>query len=635
MNKKNLFFVFFLLFSLCFSSVTFGVTTYPYSEVLLYLTPLDEPQFGLGGLSSFASGIHDCLVNPAGLGRMATFETVISVLQRSLAYSSNKNYQIDDQTIASFGGISGYSANIFFTSSNSNDLTVKKRDYAGKVTYQTVDTGVSFKQSMRVLDWLAVGFVTRGDTQGNLNLAGDTPFTAQSKLEMKGTANFQGTGISINNSGKITYVNGGVTYTSSKSLWDPFLTQVTTIPATLKTELKNNLVVKSNVTFSSAINKDNFMFGLNLTPISANAEINNSAYAIIDANTPDGTLYVPNFDPASPASISQWVVDENYYAGSNGYRKRYITLPSGEKLLDTQYKGFFSASTLRMDLGFLWDISDFFAVSAAYENFGGAQLDFKGSGISTYAQSRVPVTETDSIIDPSLTTAWRPFTDSYAPISGTENWYLNSSHAFNLPKKMRLGFALKKPFLFGLDIEQQQNPIYIKLKYADTQNNIDYDIKINNLMVYKIGWESQMFALPLWLRLETSLLPKPDIIGLNAAQQKSLDDAYSKLPVMPASFDLGMRTNIFSWITGFDVGFNALSLLSVVQLDVLNNDASKPLYVDFYVRKDNWQVTYLAGADIGSTIGAYQNRTVAAGEKKSFAWSDVKLLSTLAVSYRF
>lgn len=626
--------LFIILFNFFLASLALGVTIFPYSETLIYLAPLEEPQFGLGGLSALGNGIHDCLNNPASLGRVTTFETVLSVLQRSLVFSNNKNYQIDDQTITSFGGISGYSANILFTK-DSSDFTVKKRDFAGKVNYQTIDTGISFKQSMRVLDWLTVGFITRGDTQGNLNLAGDLPATAQSKLELRGTSNFQGTGISINSSGKLTYVRDSVTYTSPKALWDNFLTQVTTIPATLKTDMRNNLTVKSNITFSSAISKNNFILGLNLTPISANAEINNSAYTIIDANTPDGVLYIPNFDPNNPASISQWVIDENYYASTKGYSKRYITLPSGEKILDAQYKGFFSASTLRMDLGFLWDISEFFAFAAAYENFGGAKLDFTGKGISTYIQSRVPVTESSGIIDPSTTTSWKPFTDSYAPLAGTENWYFNSNPAVNLPQKIRLGIAIKKPFLFGLDFEQQQNPIYIKLKYADTQNNLDYNITINRLTTYKLGWESQLFVLPLWFRLETSLMPKPEISGLSATNQTSLDNYYNKFPVAPVSFDIGFRANTFSWITGIDTGFNALALLAPIQLDVLNQDGTKPIYCDAYIKKDNWQVTYLIGADIGATLGAYQNRTVAPGEKKTFSSSDLRFMNTLALSYRF
>jgi hypothetical protein len=213
---------------------------------------------------------------------------------------------------------------------------------------------------------------------------------------------------------------------------------------------------------------------------------------------------------------------------------------------------------------------------------------------------------------------------------GDTKLYLEPEKTYALPKRMRYGIALRRPFLIAIDLEQNLNSVRIQTTDGD-------ELKIytiSNIQLLRIGTETQFFALPFWMRSGLTLLSKPTVTGLDADAQKSFDDAF-QFGFLPLKFDLGANINAWGTMVGGSLGFNGQSLFNLVQFDVTNTDLTKMVFYNINVGRDAWQVNYLAQADPLASAAAYGSKTVPAGEEKKFEYGDVRFVQTLGVTYKF
>ncbi|MGB9613644.1 MAG: hypothetical protein ACPL4K_05695, partial [Candidatus Margulisiibacteriota bacterium] len=509
------------------------------------------------------------------------------------------------------------------------------REHTGHAIYSNNSTGVNFKQSINFNDWLSFGVINRSKSGAAIDLSGS--FTAMAKF----TANFLNASINISNNLSASIDNLGYTtltitpevgrnYEKSldQPLWSGFTQQSSTMPLTTLLEARNDLSISAPLTMVAAAKWKDLAVGLSLTPITANANINNNLRMVANENTPDLVFYQPNLNPADEQSILNWANDPNQYASEIGYRKNIVRVPAGEVIAEARYQGFYQANTTRLDLGATYDLGDFLTLGLVLENLGGASLDFRGSGRVAYVNSRIGTLESPSF-DATQPLYWSPFRDTLKPVEGTENYFLEEQLSSELPKKIRYGIALRKPFLIAIDYEQNQTPI--KFKWED-QNTKEIKIgSLSNFGFWRIGLETKVLFLPWWLRGSTILMTKPTATNVSAEVQSNIEN-YFKYGFIPLGFELGSEADFWGVLSGFSLGLNLSSIISLAQLDTLNLDLGKVIYYNIYSSYGPWTISYLASFDPGASAGAYSNRT---DKNEGFGLSHVRYVQTLTLSYKF
>lgn len=629
--------VLFLVIYLNSSAFAVYEKVFPYIGISLTTPGIEDPFPGFGTYySSLALGIDSIYWNPASLGYINSAQASIGFSAAHDALPYLRNYEVEDITfeVASSGGSEiGFTNAILFTGDQTT-TTVTTREFRESAQYSTYTSSINYKQAIKVSDWFAFGITARGGAGADINIVGDFPATYLMDFNLYGSQNFLGTGISINPTGQLTfsYNEGGVSYihTSEASAWNGFLRQTNRVPFTILAEARNDIKVNSDLTFTGATKWNELSIGLNMTPIAASANVDNSARVIVNSDTTDPYFYVPDFDPNDESDALNWLGDPDKFGSETGYKKRYIEVPEGESIGEARYRGFFNASTMKMDLGIMYNVNDWLSVGAALENFGGASLDFTGTGLVSYVNHRVSTSPAGSIIDPAAETGWSPFQDSFISMEGTEDLGMLPSFSVLVPQKTRLGLTLRKPWLISIDYETQNTPIYFR--YMD--ENEDYvDAQISDIRILRIGMETQVFALPWWLRSGTGLLFKPTITGMDPDVQENIDNAF-KFGVLPVKLDLGTDANFWGYIVGIAGGFNLTPVISAYQLDISNMDANKFLFYSLYTKKDNWKVTYAANLDTGSTASAYGNRTKDI-DNVGDAMEIIKMIQTITFSFKF
>jgi hypothetical protein len=211
-------------------------------------------------------------------------------------------------------------------------------------------------------------------------------------------------------------------------------------------------------------------------------------------------------------------------------------------------------------------------------------------------------------------------------MAGTQGIGMLSQINVPLPQRFRVGIAVKKPIIFTLDYESQKTPITIRYQ----QPNATYtNLILSNIQFLRGGLETQIFALPLWLRMGLTAMFKPGIEGADASIQSNINSAF-KYKMLPTKLDLGLSTKLWGAETGGTFGISAMPFFSIVQMDTLNPDFSRLGYGSIYVKKDAWQVAYQSILDAGSTLAAYSIAT-----DKNNWMSLAKWISTLTISVRF
>jgi hypothetical protein len=194
-----------------------------------------------------------------------------------------------------------------------------------------------------------------------------------------------------------------------------------------------------------------------------------------------------------------------------------------------------------------------------------------------------------------------------------------------LPKRVKYGFAVKTPFIFAVDFEQNSSPISLNLSGA---NNTTRTINISNLRFIRVGSQLGFFSGGI------TLIAKPDVTGLTNDEKTTFDKAF-RFGYFPTALDLGLQAKAWDNLLGLAVKVNPQLVLNSLQLDTTNMELSKLAYGNLYFGRGPWLFSYLLQADTLATLNAYQNKTVPAGQTKNFEASDLKLIQSIGVTYQF
>jgi hypothetical protein len=603
---------------------------FPNIRFTLKAKPVETPYPGLGNYySALSKGLETVMWNPASLTDIKYAQGSVSIVEGSGALEYTRSYETDDGEI-NVGDQDEFQIGYYLTDDESV-TTPATRKHTGHALIETVGTGINFKQGIKANDWLSFGILTHSNVGSSLDMSGIFPVTARSSSNFLNKSDILGTGMSIDNSGNLTFTytpesGPEYTYSTTDPMWSGFLSQTSVVPVSMIVESRNDINVEHGVTMAGAFKWENISVGASLTPISANMNINNTARAVIKSGTPDVYIYQPDFDPEDEAGALNWIQDPNLYGSESGYKRNTINVPEGEVVAEGRYQGFYQSSAMRTDLGATVDFSDVLSLGIVLENFGGANLNFRGQGRVAYANTRIS-TEEPGGFEPGQEFHWNMFSDNFEPIEGSEDWFLAENMNVELPKKIRIGAALKKPFLIALDYETNQTPIRV----PSSEGNPD-DITISNLSMLRVGIETQFFTLPMWMRFGIPLMLKPNVKGATQEVLDGIDDAF-QFGVLPVGVDLGMEINLYGTHVGGDFGMKPLdTIISYYQLDTLNLDLGKIGYYDVYVTHDPWKFTYLVITDPGSTARAYGNRT---NKDEGFQLEQLKWIQTFTISYVF
>lgn len=617
---------------------------FPYMGIRMSVPPAEDPIPGQGTYySTIAKGMQTALWNPAGLGKLKLSEASLSAPMATESYTYNRSFNIEESggslefDPGSIGDGGNYGLFFRYPQDIGPGLATREVEVMGHALYASETTGMNFSTAQKINDWVTIGFAANNPFQLSGTLAGAFPVTA------KATTSFYGQkigDIDVQTDGRLsfTYTGGGipVTYTSSAAVWSSFLSQEAVLPLITQSELRNDMSFQSPYMGTIASHYGNLYFGLNMVPIAATANINNDMSALVDSDTQDIYLYTPNFDPNNESDIQDWAMDSNRYGTANGFDRKQIILPSGDVIATAKYKGFYSASTTRFDLGGMYDVTDWLTVGLVLENITNSSLNFHGTGRSAFVSYRETNTEEvegfDQLLQPGGKNVIDLISDQWTTtfeVNGRE-LYLEQEKNIPLPQRIRYGLALKWPFLILIDLEQNQNSVAIDV----IENDQPKTYNISNISFLRIGTETRFLMLPMWFRGGLTLMAKPTVTGLDVDAQQSFDDAF-QFGYLPVRFDMGSDINFWGTFVGGSFGINGQSLLSFAQADATNPDISKILFWTGYVARDAWTVTYRAVLDPAATAAAYGSKTVPAGEEKSFEMSDVKLIQTVGVTYRF
>ena len=626
------FFISALMVALVFSSLAFAANDFPYSNISLRYPGQEDPFPGMGtGFVSLSDGISTALWNPAGLMKTRSAEFDIGATTTAPPQPYDKVYQTKDTAFNTGSGNAGFGSAILYT----GDLTANTlltRDWTGHVNYASYPSGSTFKQAIRVGNNFAFGVISRGETNAALDLRGTSPLQYKTDINLKGVSNFMDSGMSIGTDGKLTYAYQAgpisYTYTSSLEVAGGFLSQTRRIPFETVSDSHNDLNVQSNLTLSGAAKWEKLSLGVNVTPLSATYNVDNTIRMLVKSDTADPFFYLPNFNPNNQADVANWMSDPTRYADiNNGYNKKYIRIPAGESVLEARYKGFFTASAQRIDVGMIYDFSEFFSVGASIDNATAAELNFKGSGLVAYAQSRISTAEIPALLDPASTESYSPFIDGFSPLAGTEGLGMAAETKIPLPQRVKIGATLRRPFLITLDYEQQNTPLTVRYQKEDSTWD---NLIISNIRLVRGGMETQLLMLPIWLRGGLTIMIKPTLSGADAKTLESFNNAF-KLKVLPLKLDLGGSFKVRGYEIGGATGFSVTSVTSMLELDTLNPDFGRAAYYNLFLKSSaDWSVTYQNTLDPLATASA---RSAAANPDDIVPL--LKWISTVTISVRF
>lgn len=613
---------------------------YPYLRIRLKLPPSEDPFPGMGNYySTLSKGMKSALWNPASLGKLKLSEASLSLISPPEAYNYQRDFPVNEASGTMEGGID-YGIFFRYPQDIGTGINTKEVTITAHANYATSSTGMNFTSALKVNDWLMLGFASNSPLEVDTSLSGDFPLTARAAVNLYGESLSKMQIGATDGKLKYTFTSGDnvSTYESTQALWGGFLSQEATIPLTSLTEFRNSMNIQSPYLGTLASKLGNLSLGINMIPISATANIDNDFRSVINADTEDVFLYVPDFDAEDQTELANWINDPDKYGTSAGYKRKQIKLPAGEIIGTGKYRGFYAASTARFDVGAMYDLTDWLTIGFSLENASGSSLNFKGNGIASYFNYRnVNTAEAGSLTDlisPGGQTSLDLIKDTWVTTTevGDYKLYLEPEKKYDLPKRTRYGIALKKPFLIAIDFEQNQNPI----KVAFTQDNQAREITISNINFMRVGVETKFLFFPLWLRGGLTLISKPSVAGLTADEQTSLDSAFS-YGIFPLKLDLGSEMDTWGIISGTTFGINAQSIFSILQFDTTHIDLSKMTYYNMYVGKDAWQISYLAQFDAFASAGAYNNREDKSKklEQPADYLPFLKFVQTVGVTYRF
>jgi hypothetical protein len=589
---------------------------------------MDDPFPGFGrNYCSLGDGIRTVLWNPASISKIPVSETYFSYSTSAKPSNYLKAFDITDPSIEA----SGTNFKIdFLLTGDRTETEGKKRTFDGMAIYSPQAPNTDFKQGFRLTDWFVFGVSSNTENTINVDLDGNMPAQYYANMDLLGTSNFMGTGITIESNGHMTYQG----ITTADPVNPHFLSQTQRIPVIVDASFSNNLNLEQGMTLSGATVWNGISAGLSFTPMTANLNVNNTARGFVDDDAADPYVYQPNFDPNNPADVAAWMADSSKYGTDDGYRKRNIRVPAGESVGEAMYCGFFRAETARTDLGVMADIG-FVTLGAKMENIGGAAFNFKGTGQVAYVNYReaaVTTQELGALIDPSQTGDINLFKDTFTPWADAAGIGMPSSFTIAIPQRTKIGATLNIPLKTTVDYEMQNNPIEFTYRDSDNQQVAG---KLSNIKILRAGIEIPFYAFA--FRTNVAALAKPDVTGLDPTAQKSFDDAF-KMGVLPLSTDFGLATNIADYGIETALGFDASNVFSAVQLDTQNLNLNRFLYSTIAIKKDNWHLAFSDMLDLPSTAAAVENDPNRPKEGESDPTKYLKYLkwtSTITFGFRF
>jgi hypothetical protein len=595
--------------------------TYDYSQ---------PPEFQPSMTSQFTSlsrGVLDVYANPAGIMHINTLEVAAGLtgFVRNPIGSDQNFIYVDDKSL---GGIENSPNSRAFVriSDDRNAITPETRAVAINEDYSKGGGINYFGMTYRVTDWLAFSVSRKRPTSINFNYQMLAPLMLDAQANFRGMsieAGGAGNYVQIRNDGTIEVVVSGIPVTSEVAAWSGFLEQGTSEVNWMNGEFNNSIVNQNSVVITAAGNINQVSWGLNVIPMTVDMQLNNEIAVYSDANNNNMTVYLPKFSFSSSEEAINWVTYESGQA--SGYHGISVESLAGQQIGGAKIAGKYSGSFVRMDLGLQWEPNDFLSFGAVYENFNGASLKMSGVNVVQYVQHRVntaskmPTEETASY--------WNPYYDTPTHEVETEETIRNilTMQPIEMPKKLKFGMALKKPFLMALDWEQWQN----EYKYSSDPGHPDtaHYITMSNISFLRLGAESQIMFLPMIVRGSLTGLFRP--VSNDKDVEKSLDDLYEKLPIVPVDGNIYFGFGVLDGELGFGVGGGGLPLIQAVMFDV--STIAKVFYSNVYYKKGDWQVSYLMTMDPVLT-GFSSDVSTTAGES-----STVRLMatSTLGIGFRF
>jgi len=529
--------------------------------------------------SSSSRGINGVGANPAGIMRSSTFEL-------SVGLASHLNSDIDatltasDEDLGTLGGDNIFHAGLYFTDDPADTSTneFKTRDVKGVFDYKTgggvSDLGVAFNFG----GIFAFGIQRMRPSIFYMDMGGSAPTIFKNTMDMHGKTI---SGLTIESTGKAIFTGSGTTFATEAKLFDKFTYNSTDAAFSTDLTVSNHVEENKDVALTFGGKMWNIMWGVTAIPIESTITLNNSAFTMTASNCANMVYYVPGFDPSSPEDIARWADESTkVYSSAEGYKTFTVNLPSGEPVYRGEAKGNYSASAMRVDLGFIWQPFDFMSVGLAYENIGGAELVYKGPGAHATAESYINVKDPPTM-ELGHDTVWNPLSDTPATFEGAQGFTLPEDFTIVLPRKGRVGISFTKPFFIAIDYERY----FTELQFQE--------ITLKDLGFLRVGLETQIFALPLVFRTESRWMIKPTVLGItDPAWAKDVNDFLDRVPAIPAETIFGLGWKAWGGEVGADFCENHASILSVYEGDLL--DFLKTISYDVYIKTDGWDITYTA-----------------------------------------
>ena len=573
--------------------------------------------------TSSTKGINSVFVNPAGIAKSSTFEISLGY-GADLSAKSFATFTASDEDLGQIGGGSGFfKGGLYFTDDRTDTSTIefKSRDINANFDYERSGGLTDFAMAFNFGDVFAFGVTRMRPSSLDINMTGYVPTIFKNTMDMHDQS-FGG--LTIESDGRAAFSGGGVTFETAEPLYDKFTMNSTDAAVSTIATAANSASDNREIALTIGGDIWGIKWGVNAIPISSDIVLNNTAYTRVASNSADMVYYVPNFDPTDPASIAAWANEgTKIYSSREGYVTYTFELSPEANIYRGVAQGNYSASAMRVDLGFMWEPIKNVNVSAVYENIGGANLVYKGTGVRSTVESYINKNDPPDFNIGSSET-YNPLVITPEALEGASGFYLPDEFTVVLPRKGKIGISTRVPFFIAVDYERY----FTNIEYAGTT--------VTDLGFLKVGMESLLFGLPLVVRGESTWLLKPTILGItDPGQRQDINDFLDKYPALPTESKFGLGFKMYGYELGGDFMENHTSLLAIYQGNML--DFMKMISYDLYLRADNWDVTYTAVGEplyLLAQNADLLNPNVNQGEISA---SDIKTnwVYSIKVGYRF
>lgn len=539
--------------------------------------------------SSTAHGIRGIQSNPAAIMKSATAEVALDLGfgfemtpgQRTLNLT-DKELEFDPDSPFSDIFLGG----IYFTDNVTDTSTTefKQRDFNAVFGYNRGGGMTDFGASVKFNDWLAVGVTRARPMNLDFDIRTNMPIIFKETVELRGKTweNF-----TVNADGTAAYTDPNPPNpsfsTGGNTLYSEFIYKENNVATDTQIALNEHISDSREIAITLGTNMAGINWGINFIPMSTTVSFNNVGLSATTSGSENIEFYIPNFDPGNPVSIQDWF-NNNRYVDENGYNKYTILAPPDQKIYEASISGVYSASATRIDLGMLWEPTDWLSIGAALENSSGAELNFRGVGVISTIETYITTGEAPELEPGTGNITFDPFLDEPRPIEDAEKIYLPQSHTVSLPQIARVGFALKGPVLLAIDYERYLNELNFE------------DITVSELSFLRIGGEMGILFLPLSIWGESRWMLKPTITVPDQETADEINDFYSDYPVIPSEFHLGFSLKLWGSEYGIGFGENHLAPLDMYQWNL--SELPRMTYWNAFWRSGAWEINYMAMADV-------------------------------------